>query len=264
MSDFSNVAYEVFGSASRDIGSAKESVTRSAVPSMFKGRAALASGLPLFMAEGRFAAPEQSGTRRVQLAVKRMLDVVLSLLALLFLAPLLLIVAAIIRLTSPGPALFVQLREGTDGEIFNVYKFRSMQTHACDHTGVAQTAKNDPRVTAIGRFIRKTSIDELPQLLNVLKGDMSLVGPRPHVPDMLAGGKPYRIAVPYYAERLVMRPGLTGWAQANGLRGSTEDIAIATARIDHDLAYVQNFSIWLDLKIMALTLLREFIGGSGH
>jgi lipopolysaccharide/colanic/teichoic acid biosynthesis glycosyltransferase len=119
-------------------------------------------------------------------------------------------------------------------------------------------------VTAVGRFIRRTSIDELPQLINVLRGEMSLVGPRPHVAGMKAAGMPYRTLVPYYDARLAMPPGLTGWAQANGYRGMTTDAASAIARVDHDIAYVQNFSVWMDIKIIGKTIVGEFMTGSGY
>jgi lipopolysaccharide/colanic/teichoic acid biosynthesis glycosyltransferase len=224
----------------------------------------LQSGLPF-----RGAVPlstrelANSGQQR-QLAMKRVVDVVLSGGALLALLPMLLIVALAIKLTSPGPVMFRQHREGLDGTHFEILKFRSMRQDMCDVSGVAQTATDDPRITLIGRFIRRTSIDELPQLINVLRGDMSLVGPRPHVENMRAGGVRYTELVPYYHLRLQMRPGLTGWAQANGYRGSTKDPVRAKRRIDHDIAYIQNFSIWLDMRIIALTLIREFVGGSGE
>lgn len=218
------------------------------------------SGLPVDWAQ---SAPEDGVHTRVHLALKRGVDVVGSLAGLVFLAPLLLIVAVAIKVTSPGPILFRQSREGLNGQSFEALKFRSMRTDLCDSSGVAQTQANDPRVTPVGRFIRKTSIDELPQLFNVLVGDMSLVGPRPHVGNMLAGGRLYRELVPYYDRRLAMRPGITGWAQANGLRGPTQDARLARARVDHDIAYIQNFSIWLDFKIIAMTILREFVTGSG-
>ncbi|WP_404404959.1 sugar transferase [Pelagibacterium halotolerans] len=191
------------------------------------------------------------------------MDILLSLATLIFLAPFLAIVAIGIVLTSKGPVLFTQIREGLGGEPFAVYKFRSMYIDRCDASGVAQTKAGDPRLTPIGRVLRRTSIDELPQLLNVLKGDMSLIGPRPHVYDMLAGGRRYRELVPYYAARHGMKPGISGWAQANGLRGPTDDAEVAWARIDHDIAYIQNFSLLLDIKIIWLTLRREFLGGSG-
>lgn len=143
-------------------------------------------------------------------------------------------------------------------------KFRSMRPEACDRTGLRQIVFGDPRLTAVGRFLRETSIDELPQLFNVLVGDMSLVGPRPHVPDMVAAGRPYRDLVPYYHLRLAVRPGITGWAQANGWRGNTATVQDSQERVDHDIAYIQNFSLSLDFKILSRTITREFLTGSGH
>jgi polysaccharide biosynthesis protein PslA len=199
--------------------------------------------------------------RDLNLAMKRVMDVALSLSALLALAPLFLLIAFAIKIESRGPVFFVQPREGLNGKIFDIFKFRSMRTEVCDLTGVAQTVKGDPRVTIVGRFLRRTSIDELPQLFNVLFGSMSIVGPRPHVAGMLASGKSYKELVPYYADRFAMKPGITGWAQANGLRGGTEQATKAQARIDHDIAYIQNFSIGLDLKIILMTIAREFVTG---
>jgi lipopolysaccharide/colanic/teichoic acid biosynthesis glycosyltransferase len=222
------------------------------------------SGLPLSWLNGMPRSQVQSSGRRAQLVVKRGLDVVGALVALVLVMPLLAVVAVGIMWTSRGPVLFKQQREGINGRMFEAFKFRSMRIDACDPSGVAQTSEGDPRVTPIGKFIRRTSIDELPQLINVLRGDMSLVGPRPHVPGMRAGGTAYRILVPYYDQRLVMRPGITGWAQANGLRGPTVDAAAAIARVDHDMAYVENFSLWLDVKIIAKTIVGEFVTGSGH
>lgn len=227
-------------------------------------RVTLHSGLPI-MWDGEVPAElEFSEARQLQHAAKRTLDVVLAALALVVLFPLLMIVSACIVATSRGPVLFEQYREGLGGKLFKIYKFRSMSVEAGDPTGVAQTKKSDPRVTPVGNFIRRTSIDELPQLLNVLRGDMSLVGPRPHVPGMLAGGMSYKALVPYYDQRLAVRPGLTGWAQANRFRGLTVDAAAAIARVEHDIAYVQNFSILLDLKIIGRTIVNEFVTGSGH
>lgn len=202
--------------------------------------------------------------RRRHLLAKRLFDLVMSALALLMFLPMFLIVAAVIKISSRGPVFFSQEREGYQGRPFRALKFRSMRIEDCDLTGVAQTVRDDPRVTPIGRFIRRTSIDELPQLINVLKGDMSLVGPRPHVAEMRAGGTSYRALVPYYDLRLQMVPGLTGWAQSNGLRGPTDRADLARARIDHDVAYIQNFSFWLDIKIILFTLRHECFGGSGH
>ncbi len=206
------------------------------------------------------AAPMSHG----QFAAKRVLDITGALAALIFLAPLFLLVCIVIKATSKGPVLFSQPREGKDGRFFTAYKFRSMYTDRCDLSGVAHTAKDDPRVTPVGRFLRRTSIDELPQLLNVLRGDMSLVGPRPHVPGMLAAGVPYAEAVPYYDMRHKVLPGITGWAQVNGARGRIETMEQACQRIDCDIAYVQNFSVLLDLRILWMTIVSEFFTGSGE
>lgn len=228
--------------------------------------------------ENRAAGPLQSGLamtapalgllsmdrpRRLHLAGKRVFDVLVAVAALLLLGPLLIGLALAIKATSKGPVLFRQAREGHFGRPFMALKFRTMAATRCDRTGLMQTAANDQRVTALGRVMRRTSLDELPQLFNVLWGDMSLVGPRPHVSGMLAGGMSYRDLVPYYDYRLIMRPGLTGWAQANGWRGPTDRAENAMARIDHDVAYIQNFSLWLDLRIVWQTLRREFLSGTG-
>lgn len=218
------------------------------------------SGLPVNWQGGGGSSRPHSP---IDLFLKRALDIVGALVGICALGPLLIIVALVIKATSPGPVLFRQSREGLNGRVFEALKFRSMREAECDPSGVTQTLMNDPRVTLVGRFIRKTSIDELPQLFNVLVGDMSLVGPRPHVANMLAGGQLYRELVPHYGQRLTMRPGITGWAQANGLRGPTRDPRLARERIDHDIAYIQNFSIWLDLKIIMMTIVREFFTGNG-
>jgi polysaccharide biosynthesis protein PslA len=206
-------------------------------------------------------------TRRVllawQLFCKRMLDIVLASVALAMLLPLVLVLAALIRIESRGPAIFTQIRWGRDGRKIKVYKFRSMYMDRGDRTGVAQTVKDDPRVTRIGRTIRRLNIDELPQLFNVLKGDMSLVGPRCHAVGMLAGGMPYERLVSDYHRRHAMRPGMTGLAQMRGLRGPTDRISRARARIACDLHYVDHFSIGLDLRIMLGTVMSELRGGKG-
>lgn len=224
----------------------------------------LKSGLPLSMTSGTPVAPPDSKALKFQLLLKRVLiDIPLSAMALIVLSPLLLGVALAIRLTSKGPALFKQNRVGLDGREFKMLKFRSMRTEAGDHTGVKQTVAADDRVTPIGRFLRATSLDELPQLWNILVGDMAVIGPRPMVPGQLAAGVDYNQVVPYYDYRHRVKPGLSGWAQANGLRGPTTDIVSARDRIDHDCAYVQNFSLALDIRIIIQTLAREFLTGSG-
>lgn len=198
-----------------------------------------------------------------QLAMKRLADIVLAALALIALLPLILLIALLIRLESRGSAIFTQTRWGRDGRKIRVYKFRSMFVDRGDQSGVTQTIKNDPRITRIGRTIRRLNIDELPQLFNVLKGDMSLVGPRCHAIGMLAAGLPYETLVPDYHRRHAMRPGMTGLAQMRGLRGPTDRASRARARIACDLHYVENFSLWLDLRIIIGTIVTELRGGKG-
>lgn len=194
---------------------------------------------------------------------KRILDVAVSASALVLLAPVLIFVCLIIRIESRGPVLFCQNRWGKDCKLIKIYKFRSMYIDQCDGSGVAQTVENDPRLTRVGRVIRQLNIDELPQLLNVLKGDMSLVGPRCHAVGMLAAGMPYEELVPEYHRRHVVRPGITGLAQMRGLRGPTARKSSSRARIACDLHYVENFSIWMDLSILVGTLRSELRGGKG-
>lgn len=212
------------------------------------------------------------GSRRARLASrtepsnsfrKRAFDVAVAGLALLFFAPLLAAIAIAIKLTSRGPVLFFQYRYGYRNRRFKIYKFRSMRVDACDTAGVKQAVQGDSRVTWIGRILRKTSLDEIPQLFNVIKGDMSLVGPRPHVPGMLAAERLYEDLVPYYFQRHTARPGITGLAQVNGCRGSTAEPGLAISRIDYDLAYIENWSLRLDVVIILRTIRREFLSGSG-
>ena len=176
---------------------------------------------------------------------------------------MLLVTALAIRLTSPGPVLVPQMRDGQGGTHFRMYKFRTMYHDRGDATGVRQTIVGDSRITPLGRWLRRRSIDELPQLFNVLMGQMSIIGPRPHPIGMHAAGRRYDQLVPYYELRHLMKPGLSGWAQCNGLRGPTQDPELARARINHDLAYIQNFSLLLDLRIIVRTLIRELPYGTG-
>ncbi|TYO60842.1 undecaprenyl-phosphate glucose phosphotransferase [Bradyrhizobium hipponense] len=180
---------------------------------------------------------------------KRCLDVGVALLALVMLTPLLLTVAVLVKFGSPGAAIFRQSRRGFNGKPFEIWKFRTMTVCENGRT-IAQATKRDARVTKIGRFLRMTSIDELPQLWNVLRGDMSLVGPRPHA---LAHDNYYDEIISNYVYRHHMKPGLTGWAQVNGFRGETPTIDLMEKRVEYDVWYVRNWSIWLDLKIMART-----------
>lgn len=185
--------------------------------------------------------------------LKLALDYTLGALALFLFAPLMLLVAIAIRLDSRGPVIFKQRRHGYNHRVIDVYKFRTM-TVAEDGERVDQARANDPRVTRIGKFLRRTSLDELPQLFNVLKGQMSLVGPRPHA---VAHNQHYRERLERYANRHCVKPGLTGWAQISGFRGPTEDPEKMRKRVEMDLYYIENWSIWLDLKILAAT---PFVG----
>ncbi len=187
------------------------------------------------------------------LDLKRAFDCVAATLGVLLLAPLLLLVAAAILIDSKGPAIFRQTRTGRDGRLFKVYKFRTM-TVTEDSAAVVQAQRNDLRVTRLGRLLRKTSIDELPQLLNVVLGDMSLVGPRPHA---LAHDMFYSSMIPEYVQRQRVRPGITGWAQVNGSRGVTPTVAAMARRVRYDNWYIENWSFWLDLKILVRTVATE-------
>jgi lipopolysaccharide/colanic/teichoic acid biosynthesis glycosyltransferase len=198
-----------------------------------------------------------------QLKLKRLLDVVVSAAALLVLLPAFLLIALVLKLDSPGPVFFRQIRWGLNGRKIEVLKFRSMRSETCDRSGVTQTIANDPRLTRVGAMLRRTNIDELPQLLNVLHGDMSLVGPRCHAVNMLAAGRLYEELVPEYHRRHAVRPGITGLAQLRGLRGPTVRACKARARILSDLYYIENFSLWLDIKIIIGTIINEVRGGSG-
>ena len=182
--------------------------------------------------------------------IKRASDVLLSLLILLLISPLLLLIAALVKLDSPGPVFFKQRRYGLDGEEIVVYKFRSMAV-AEDGPAIAQATKNDARVTRLGAFLRRTSLDELPQFVNVLQGRMSVVGPRPHA---VAHNELYRKLIKGYMVRHKVRPGITGWAQVNGQRGETDTLDKMQARIDFDLDYLRNWSLQLDLYIILKTI----------
>jgi putative colanic acid biosynthesis UDP-glucose lipid carrier transferase len=192
--------------------------------------------------------------------IKRASDVVLSLAILALISPLLLALALLVKLSSPGPAIFKQRRYGLDGDEIVVYKFRTMKVTE-DGTEITQCAKGDPRVTPLGAFMRRTSLDELPQFVNVLQGRMSIVGPRPHA---VAHNEMYRKLIKGYMLRHKVKPGITGWAQVNGLRGETEQLDKMRSRIEYDLAYLRNWSLGLDLLIMAKTLWVVLKGGNAH
>lgn len=201
--------------------------------------------------------------RQFHLVAKRLIDIAGSGLGLIFLAPFFAIAAILIKLDSPGPVFFGQDRWGKDGKRIRIYKFRSMHADQGDATGLKQTIENDPRVTRVGAFLRRTSFDELPQLVSVLKGDMSLVGPRAHAIGMKGGDVLYEELVPDYHNRHAVRPGITGLAQVQGYRGPTTDPVKAAARIRYDLEYIETFTIWKDIGILLRTVVNELRGGTG-
>lgn len=186
---------------------------------------------------------------RFDVCAKRVLDLVVASAALVLLAPFLALVALLIRLDSPGPVLFRQQRYGFNQEPFRIFKFRSMTTF--HETAFEQARPGDLRVTRVGRILRRWNIDELPQLLNVLKGEMSLVGPRPHA---LAHDRAFERRIARYARRHNVKPGITGWAQVHGCRGETRTDEAMRSRVEHDLWYIDHWSLWLDLKILVLTV----------
>jgi len=186
-----------------------------------------------------------------KLSLKRGLDIFGALFGLIFLSPMLLLIAIIVRLESPGAPFYSQIRMGLDGRPFPIIKFRSMRKDA-ESKGVGWTIQNDPRITKVGKILRKTELDELPQLINVLLGHMSLVGPRPERPQYV---QQFRQKIPRYMERHREKAGMTGWAQVNGLRGDTS----IEERTSFDLWYVENWSLWLDIKIIIRTVLQAIL-----
>jgi Undecaprenyl-phosphate glucose phosphotransferase len=191
------------------------------------------------------------------LVQKAVFDRVVAVLLLVLLAPLLCIVALLIRIEGPGPILFRQMRMGLNNNLFRIYKFRTMHAHMTDRLSFRQTSRSDPRVTKVGRVIRRLSIDELPQLINVLLGDMSLVGPRPHAPGTRLGDRKVDLIVATYAQRHRVKPGITGLAQVRGSRGEMTTEEQVIERVKHDLEYIETWSIWTDIKIMFWTVVRE-------
>ncbi|WP_299314092.1 exopolysaccharide biosynthesis polyprenyl glycosylphosphotransferase, partial [uncultured Halomonas sp.] len=192
-----------------------------------------------------------SGPRRL---IKALEDRLLGLALFIAFLPVMLLVALAVYWTMGGPVLFKQYRHGLDGKRFRIYKFRTMAPH--DGSGTLQAQHGDPRVTPLGAFLRRTSLDELPQLYNVLQGRMSLVGPRPHAMDH---NEYYKDEIEAYMQRHRVKPGMTGWAQVNGLRGITEDVDLMRKRVEYDLYYIDNWSLGLDLKILVMTVTRGFI-----
>ena len=201
-----------------------------------------------------------SSLEGVGVITKRIEDVVLGLLFLLICITPALLIAILIKLTSPGPVLFKQKRYGLNGDEIKVYKFRTMSV--CDNSEViVQATKNDQRITPLGKFLRCTSLDELPQFYNVLQGRMSIVGPRPHA---VAHNEEYRKLIRGYMLRHMVKPGITGWAQINGWRGETDTLEKMEKRVEYDLTYIQNWSIWLDLKIIFLTIFKGFVNKNAY
>ena len=185
---------------------------------------------------------------------KRALDILLTGLFCLLALPVIALISLLIKLDSRGPVLFKQKRYGFQNEIIEVFKFRSMYVDCADADAEKLTTRDDQRATRVGAWLRRFSLDELPQLFNVLKGDMSLVGPRPHALKAKAGGILYQDVMHNYGDRIKIKPGLTGWAQVNGWRGNTETEEQLRMRVEHDLYYIENWSIMLDLKILFRTL----------
>lgn len=188
---------------------------------------------------------------------KEIEDKVIAVILTLLLSPGLILVALAIKLNSPGPVLFRQARHGRNNKVFVVYKFRTMYYNGFEETtAVVQARRNDPRVTRVGRFLRRTSIDELPQLFNVLLGSMSLVGPRPHA---LTHNIEYSKSIAGFLSRHRIKPGITGWAQVNGLRGEIDCPEKMSKRLEYDLYYIENWSLLLDIRILIMTLFVGFV-----
>ena len=193
--------------------------------------------------------------------VKALEDRLLALLILLLISPLMLLIALGVKLTSPGPVLFKQRRMGWDGQSFRVYKFRSMVVHQEEGGRLTQASRCDVRVTPFGAFLRRTSLDELPQFFNVLLGTMSIVGPRPHA---IEHNEQYKDLVDDYMLRHKVKPGITGWAQINGWRGETGTLEKMRKRVEYDLYYIENWSLWFDLRIILLTAFKGFVNKNAY
>ncbi len=196
-------------------------------------------------------------TNTGNIIMKRIVDVVGSLMGIVITSPIMLLSALLIKLTSPGPVIFKQERVGLHNKPFHMYKLRTMERQAPGEEKKAWTVRNDPRVTPVGKFLRRTSLDELPQLFNILRGDMSLVGPRPERPLFV---DKFKEEIPRYMVKHQVRPGLTGWAQVNGLRGNTS----IRKRIEYDIYYIENWTMWFDMKIIFMTFFTGFINKNAY
>ena len=201
---------------------------------------------------------------RTQLLLKTLIDRSIAALLLLLLLPVLLTVALLVLVDSRGPILFRQARVGLEDETFTIWKFRTMHHRLADTEARRQTSRDDGRVTRVGRTLRRLSLDELPQLVNVLRGEMSLVGPRPHTPTTAVNGRPLHDIVGAYSLRHAMRPGITGWAQINRSRGELRTDDDVRRRVQLDLTYIENWSLLLDLRILALTVWREVLSSRAY
>ncbi|WP_405129626.1 undecaprenyl-phosphate glucose phosphotransferase [Pseudomonas urmiensis] len=193
--------------------------------------------------------------------LKRVEDLVIGSLISVMILPVCLVIAGVIKLTSPGPVLFKQYRTGINGKHFKVYKFRSMVVHHESSGDVKQATRNDVRITKVGAFLRRTSLDELPQFFNVMQGRMSIVGPRPHA---LSHNEYYKDLVESYMQRHKVKPGITGWAQVSGYRGETDTLEKMQKRVEFDLWYIDNWSLWLDLKIIFMTVFKGFLNKNAY
>ncbi len=205
--------------------------------------------------------------RKWDAVIKKAEDMILGSLITLMLLPILLIVAILIKIDSPGPIFFRQRRHAWNNSEFFIYKFRTMrwEPNSGATAGVIQqTLRSDPRITKLGNILRKTSIDELPQLINVLQGDMSLVGPRPHAVNMRTEERLGHEIVDTYAHRHRVKPGITGWSQVNGSRGATDTVEQLRRRVELDLHYVENWSLWLDIKILFMTFVTVLRGDNAY
>jgi putative colanic acid biosynthesis UDP-glucose lipid carrier transferase len=212
------------------------------------------AGIPVVQINGT---PIQ-GLNRI---IKEIEDRVIAFIISIFILPVLLVIAIAIKLESKGPILFKQIRNGWDGKTIKVYKFRSMKVEDSGLEKIVQATKGDSRVTKVGAFIRRTSLDELPQFLNVLQGRMSIVGPRPHP---VSQNEEYKDQVDYYMQRHRVKPGITGWAQINGFRGETDTLEKMSKRVEYDLYYIENWSLSFDLKIIFLTIFKGFVNENAY
>lgn len=197
----------------------------------------------------------------INVLIKFLEDRIIATLILLLISPLMLLIAIGVRLSSPGPVIFKQLRYGWDGKPIEIYKFRSMKPHTEENGTVTQACNGDSRITGFGAFLRHSSLDELPQFINVIQGRMSIVGPRPHA---VAHNEQYKDLVDSYMKRHKVKPGITGWAQVNGWRGETDTLEKMQKRVEYDLYYIEHWSPWFDVKIIALTILTGFANRNAY